>query len=52
VRGNLQTLADVTRWRQVVAAPLAPVIEDAAFLSEAADKLPAAPWDDRLALTA
>lgn len=34
VRGNLQTLADVTRWLQVVAGPVAPVIEDAPFLSE------------------
>ena len=46
VRGNLSTLADVARWRQVVAGPVAPVIEDAAFLSEAADKLPAEPWND------
>jgi glutamyl-tRNA synthetase len=46
VRGNLQALADVARWQQVVAGPVAPVIEDAPFLSEAADKLPAEPWDD------
>lgn len=45
VRGNLQTLADVVRW-QVVTGPVVPVIEDAAFLSEAADKLPAEPWSE------
>ena len=26
--------------------PVTPVIEDAAFLAEAGDKLPAEPWDD------
>lgn len=46
VRGNLKTLADVARWQQVVTGRVAPVIEDAPFLTEAADKLPAEPWDD------
>lgn len=46
VRGNLQTLADVVRWQQVVAGPVVPVIENATFLSEAADRLPAGPWND------
>ncbi|MFI5029206.1 MAG: glutamate--tRNA ligase [Reyranellales bacterium] len=46
VRGNLQTLADVALWRQVVSGPVAPVIEDAPFLAEAADTLPAEPWNE------
>jgi glutamyl-tRNA synthetase len=46
VRGNLQTLGDVARWKQIVAGPVSPVIEDAAFLAEAADRLPAEPWDE------
>jgi glutamyl-tRNA synthetase len=46
VRGNLLTLSDVKLWQQVVTGPIAPVIEDAPFLAEAADKLPAEPWDE------
>jgi glutamyl-tRNA synthetase len=46
VRGNLQTIADVARWKQVVTGPVAPVIEDAPFLVEAANKLPAEPWNE------
>jgi glutamyl-tRNA synthetase len=46
VRGNLQTLGDVARWKKVVAGPVAPVIEDATFLADAADKLPVEPWNE------
>ena len=46
VRGNLQMLADVARWQQVVTGPVAPVIEDAPFLTDASDKLLVEPWDD------
>lgn len=46
VRGNLTTLDDVTLWQQVVGGPIVPVIEDAPFLAEAADKLPSEPWDE------
>jgi glutamyl-tRNA synthetase len=46
VRGNLATLADAAGWVDVVRGPVAPVIEDAAFLSDAATKLPPEPWDD------
>ena len=48
VRGNLSTLADVARWQQVVTGPVAPLIEDAPFLAEAADKLPAEPWNETI----
>lgn len=46
VRGNLANLADVDAWPGVVRGPIAPVIEDAVFLAEAAVKLPAGPWDE------
>ena len=46
VRGNLATLADAASWAEVVDGPLAPVIEDATFLEEAAAKLPAEPWSE------
>jgi glutamyl-tRNA synthetase len=44
VRGNLSTLADAANWWQVVQGPLQPVIEDAAFSTQAAALLPAEPW--------
>jgi len=46
VRGNLTTLDDAMLWQQVVAGPIVPVLEDAPFLAEAADKLPVEPWDE------
>lgn len=46
VRGNLAKLDEAKTWAGVVQGPLAPVIEDAAFLTEAAAKLPAEPWDE------
>jgi glutamyl-tRNA synthetase len=46
VRGNLSTLGDIASWQQVVAGPVAPVIEDATFLAAAADALPPEPWDE------
>lgn len=46
MRGNLATLADAAGWAAVVRGPVAPVIEDAAFLAEAAAKLPPEPWDE------
>ncbi|UYN96912.1 MAG: glutamate--tRNA ligase [Enhydrobacter sp.] len=45
VRGNLSTLADLKTWREVVEGPIAPAIEDARFLAEAAATLPPEPWD-------
>lgn len=46
VRGNLATLAEAQSWVAVVRGPIQPVIEDAAFLAEAAGKLPSKPWDE------
>jgi glutamyl-tRNA synthetase len=46
VRGNLATLADAKTWAEIVKGPIAPTIEDAPFLIEAAGKLPPEPWDE------
>jgi glutamyl-tRNA synthetase len=46
VRGNLSRFADVTAWADVVAKPMIPLIEDAAFCATAAGVLPPAPWDE------
>jgi glutamyl-tRNA synthetase len=40
VRPNLTRLADALDWWAICREPLAPVIEDAAFLAQAADTLP------------
>ena len=45
VKGNLERLADAVGWWKVVAGPLDPVVEDAAFLAQAAELLPPEPWD-------
>ncbi|WIM14362.1 glutamate--tRNA ligase [Enhydrobacter sp.] len=46
VRGNLATLADASVWAEVVHGPIAPAIEDAPFLREAAKALPVEPWGE------
>jgi glutamyl-tRNA synthetase len=46
VRGNLATLADAAAWAEIVDGSLAPVLEDPAFLDEAAARLPAEPWSE------
>src|SRR5476649_1751092 len=46
VRGNLTKLDDAKDWETVVRGAIAPTIEDAAFLAEAALKLPPEPWDE------
>ena len=46
VRGNLAKLEDAKAWATVVRGEIAPTIEDAAFLAEAAGKLPPEPWDE------
>lgn len=46
VRGNVTVLADAAAWAEVVDGPLTPVLEDAAFLEEAAARLPAMPWNE------
>jgi glutamyl-tRNA synthetase len=46
VRGNLAKLEDAKTWAAIVRGEIAPTIEDAAFLAEAAGKLPPEPWDE------
>lgn len=46
VRGNLTTLDDAKIWVEVVQGSVAPTIEDAGFLAEAAATLPPEPWDE------
>jgi glutamyl-tRNA synthetase len=45
-RPNLTRFAEVTDLWSLVAGPLAPVIEDAAFAAKAAALLPHEPWDE------
>ncbi|WP_262271307.1 glutamate--tRNA ligase [Microvirga yunnanensis] len=45
VRGNLTKLRDAAEWARVVRGPVAPVIEDRAFVEAATAVLPEAPWD-------
>lgn len=46
VRGNLTVLSDAKTWWTVVDGAIAPVIEDAAFLAQAAGLLPPEPWTE------
>jgi glutamyl-tRNA synthetase len=46
VRTNLHRLGDAKDLWTLVAGPVSPVLEDAAFLGKAAALLPAEPWDD------
>ena len=46
VRGNLTRLADTAIWTDVVRGPIAPRIEEPAFLADAAKALPSEPWTD------
>ncbi|CAO3413070.1 glutamate--tRNA ligase [Azospirillum doebereinerae] len=45
VRPNLARLADAADWWAVTHAPVTPLVEDAAFLAQAAALLPDEPWD-------
>lgn len=45
-RPNLNKLADAAEWWSVVNGPVTPVIEDDEFATQAANLLPAAPWDE------
>lgn len=45
VRDNVELIGDVVAWWNVVEGPLAPVVEDPAFLARAAELLPAEPFD-------
>lgn len=46
VRGNIAVFSDAEGWWKTVSAPLAPVIEDAAFAAKSAEFLPSEPWDE------
>jgi glutamyl-tRNA synthetase len=46
-RANIVTLGDIRQWWHVAQGPVTPVVQDAAFLTEAATALPSAPWDDQ-----
>ena len=45
-RGNLSRFDDILDWWRVVEGEIEPVREDAAFLGDAAQLLPAEPWDE------
>ena len=45
VRGNLTAFLEVVGWWRVVDANIEPLVEDAAFLAQAREILPAEPWD-------
>lgn len=45
VRDNMELIGDAVAWWNVVAGPLAPVVQDPAFLARAAELLPAEPFD-------
>ncbi len=45
VRGNLERFDDVATWWAVTNGDIKPVVEDVAFLEQAASLLPAEPWD-------
>ncbi|PCI32691.1 MAG: glutamate--tRNA ligase [Alphaproteobacteria bacterium] len=44
-RGNITKLNDINELKVIVKGPLEPVIADPAFAAQAAELLPAAPWD-------
>jgi glutamyl-tRNA synthetase len=46
IKPNVAKLADAADLAVLVAGPLTPMIEDAAFASKAAELLPADPWDE------
>lgn len=45
-RGNLARFDDILKWWRVVEGEIDAAHEDAAFLKQAAELLPAEPWDD------
>lgn len=46
VRANLNVLSDISEWWDICQKPLAPAVEDAAFLEAASQLLPEGAWDD------
>lgn len=46
VKPNLEKIADIKEWWHVAREDIAPVIEDPDFIAEAAQLLPAEPWNN------
>lgn len=46
VRPNLARLSETVPWYEVCRGEVSPIVDDPAFLSQAADLLPAEPWDE------
>lgn len=46
VRANVATVNEARDWWRIVTGPVAPVIEDADFVGQAAELLPPGNWDD------
>ncbi len=46
VRPNLTKLAEAAVWQNICRGPVIPRIEDAGFAAQAAELLPAEPWDE------
>lgn len=46
IRANLSRFGDAAAWWSICRAALAPVVEDASYLAQAASLLPPAPWDE------
>lgn len=45
IRPNVKTLADVGVWKDIIHGPVTPIIEDAAFIAQAANLLPSGVLD-------
>jgi glutamyl-tRNA synthetase len=45
VRGNIRRISDAAEWWSVINEPIQPVIDDQAFAAQAAELLPAGPFD-------
>ncbi|MFA4993738.1 MAG: glutamate--tRNA ligase [Bdellovibrionales bacterium] len=46
VRANIVTFGDVNTWAKVVYGSITPIVSNAGFLKQAADLLPATPWNE------
>ncbi len=45
IRANIEKLSDVKHWWQVAHGPITPVVNEPDFTKDAANVLPATPWD-------
>jgi glutamyl-tRNA synthetase len=44
-RGNLEKIADIDLWQKICRSEIAPTAQEAGFMAQAAEVLPAEPWD-------